>query len=55
MGRNYINIALFQQYNTAKKLTEGGYPNVLHNKRLADYILVLITDCKHRKTGMSWF
>jgi len=26
MARNYINIALFQQYNTAKKLTRGGYP-----------------------------
>ncbi len=25
MGRNYINIGLFQQFNPVKKLTGGGY------------------------------
>jgi len=35
MGRNYINIAVFQQYNTAKKLTGGGYPTYLSGPGLA--------------------
>lgn len=53
MGRNYINIAFFQQYNTVKKLTEGGYPAVMEKERLANLFCMLTGELKCHKSAIG--
>ncbi len=53
MARNYINIASFQQYNSAKKLTEGVYPVVIKNAGLAEAFYLLPGDLKRHKSAFD--
>lgn len=49
MGRNYINIVLFLQYNTAKKLTGGGFISDLRNTGLTGFSRGQLTTANTKK------